>query len=276
MNFSEFIQSAWQQHASDTETVAQLLRDRQPENAKDVAAYAQIVVHVFAEHLGKYAEGTDLLGGLLALCASDEASMQALARSIATLEVCAGKPVGSFPATDAARIHAMAASALCGAGESNRAKQHLEKALTLAEKLSKDPAFRAIAVSGNNIAAGLEEKKSRTAEEVELMLFAASVGRKYWELAGTWLETERAEYRWAKSCLAAGKNQDAMEHARACLSICENNHAEAMELFCAHEVIALCEKAQGKKPQLEAMRRYFEQLGEEDKSWFKSYFAAFD
>jgi hypothetical protein len=36
------------------------------------------------------------------------------------------------------------------------------------------------------------------------MIFAAKTTRKYWEIAGTWLEIERAEYRLAMTYLAAG------------------------------------------------------------------------
>lgn len=275
MSFEKFIQTGWQRHANHTDEVAASLKSTRPETAQQVGPYAQLVLHVYGEHLGRFGEGNDLLGGLVALCAGNEEAMQGLARAIATFEVCAGKPAGNFPASDAARIHAMAASALCGAGFTEKAKSCLDKALGLAEKLSgKDPAFRALAVTGNNMAAGLEEKKDRKPVETELMLSAAGVGRRFWEKAGTWLETERAEYRWAKSCLAAGDSKGALDHSLACLAICEANNAEAMELFCAHEVLFLAEKAAGKKPNAAKAREYFAKLGDDDQKWFEPYLKA--
>ena len=59
--------------------------------------------------------------------------------------------------------------------------------------------------------------------ETELMLLAAKTGRRYWEVAGTWLEVERAEYRLAMSLLAAGHPKAALVQAKLCVAICEDH-----------------------------------------------------
>jgi hypothetical protein len=70
-------------------------------------------------------------------------------------------------------------------------------------------AQRALAAAGNNLAAGLEEKPDRDAAGTAGMVAAAQAGVECWRRAGTWLEHERAEYRLARSLLAAGQAADA-------------------------------------------------------------------
>ena len=73
------------------------------------------------------------------------------------------------------------------------------------------------------------------------MLLAAHTGRKYWQIAGTWLEIERAEYRLAQSYFKARDLINSIKHANLCLTICETNNAGALEFFFAYESIALVE-----------------------------------
>jgi hypothetical protein len=108
-----------------------------------------------------------------------------------------------------------------------------------------DPAIRALAVTSNNLAASLEERPSRDAEETRVMLDAARAGLEYWARAGGWTETERAEYMLAKCLLAAGDARGALPHARQCVAICERNDADAFERFFAQSVTALAYRALG-------------------------------
>ncbi len=55
------------------------------------------------------------------------------------------------------------------------------------------------------------------------MIAAAQAGRRFWALAGTWLETERAEYRLAMTWLQAGDATQARHHAQQCLAIVQAN-----------------------------------------------------
>ena len=61
------------------------------------------------------------------------------------------------------------------------------------------------------------------------MIVAAEGGLKYWKLAGTWLEEERAEYRLARSLLQAGRPHAAIASATRCIDVCTSNAAPAIE-----------------------------------------------
>ena len=154
-----------------------------------------------------------------------------------------------------------------------RANEFLKQALQLAESGldKKDPANRALAVNGNNLACALEEKQTRTDDEKRLMILAANTGRKYWEFAGTWLEVSRAEYRLAMTYVKALDLTEALKHSQTCIELCKENGAGMLDLFYAYEVLAVVEKARdnslGFEKALVTAERYFEQLSTEDKSW---------
>lgn len=103
------------------------------------------------------------------------------------------------------------------------------------------------------------------------MLLAAEAGRRFWEIAGSWREVERAEYRWAMSCLKAGQFAEAASHARSCLEICAANEAEPIERFFGYEALARAEKARGDEVQAkEAVtraREAFSRLAEGARPW---------
>ena len=69
--------------------------------------------------------------------------------------------------------------------------------------------------------------------------------RRFWALAGTWLETERAEYRLAMTWLQAGDPALARHHAQQCLAIVQANGSVPLERFFASEALALAEAADG-------------------------------
>jgi hypothetical protein len=75
------------------------------------------------------------------------------------------------------------------------------------------------------------------------MILAAETGRKYWELAGTWVEVERAEYRLAMTYMHAGQLDKALKHARLCESICNENDAAPFEKFFAAEALVKVQRA---------------------------------
>ncbi|NDP43111.1 MAG: hypothetical protein GZ089_10425, partial [Aromatoleum sp.] len=124
---------------------------------------------------------------------------------------------------------------------------HLQTALASAASglPERDPAVRALAVGANNLAAALEEKSPRDADETRAMLAAARASREFWARAGTWLETQRAEYVLAKCHLAAGDAPTALGHAAQCAAICERHGANAFERFFAQSVLALANRACG-------------------------------
>jgi len=254
MTFEQFIASAWEDHAQQPRAVAERLAaslDRVDDVAR-VAPFAQLVVHVFGEHLGQWQRGIDLLEALRALASgeADPAAHAALARGIAVLRHAGGADAATLDALDVEdriRVLATASSACVAQDETERAIAAYADALALAAPglPAQSPALGALAVGGNNLAAALEEKPQRSTAETAAMVDAAASALKYWRLAGTWLEEERAEYRLARSLLQAGRGEQAQAAARRCVEICERHAAPPFERFFAHAVLALGLRAGG-------------------------------
>ena len=214
MDMKQFLAEAWEQHGADAEAVF----DRLPKGAElaaqpsHLASLSALIVHVAGEHLGRWQDGLQLLDHLTRHASHDESSPEGKTvwRSMAILSHCAGDEEGqaaqaargrsaASEASDEIRLLAVATSALAARGRSAEALVDFTRALELAAygPGADDPAARSLAVSGNNLACTLEETKERSEEESSLMLAAAEAARKYWEIVGTWLEVERAEYRLA-------------------------------------------------------------------------------
>ncbi len=277
LNFDTFLSQAWTDHATDSAAVATRLPEgiAMMEKPEQVSALARLLVHVMGEHLGEWDRGLELLQSLRASAhfSALPDNEKVLLRSEAALLLGQGKtPPPGLSKSDRAGALATAAAALSALGQGDRAEKLYREALELARHFDKtDPAQRAIAVASNNLAAALEEKKDRGFRETELMLIAAHASRKHWELAGTWLEVERAEYRLTTCFLSAGKPGDAKRHAELCLEVCEANQAPAFELFLAHEALALVAKAQEKEADLrEHLARafqHFEAIPADERKW---------
>jgi hypothetical protein len=279
MDFDTFMAQAWKDHADQPDVVAQRLR----EGTALVADEGQLVLlmnlahHVHGEHLGNWRAGIAFIDGLaeLAPYAADGPSGQARARFVVALELSAGSEAGfaGLSISDRIRVGALAAANL-GRRDTTRALQLLQEALALAQRAglaASDPMNRALAVSGNNLAMTLELQPTRSAEERELMILAAQTGRQFWGIAGTWLETERAEYRLAMTWLQAGDRDRAREHARACLQTIEANRGAAIERLFGWEALGLVERAAGNAAAhaqaLAGAREAFDEVDEDDKAW---------
>ena len=283
--FKSRLSQAWQDHGNDPRGVAlrlpQLLGWVQTE--QHIAEFTGLAHHVLGEHLAAWSEGLSVLEQLRKLPTFEVTgpSGQSVARAAASLRLSQGsadeRPNMSL--SDAVRVGAMAASNLA-LHDTPRAMQLTQEVLVCAAQASAsglpetDPLHRAVAVSCNNLAATLEELPQRSDEQRELMLQAAQGARVHWAIAGTWLETERAEYRLTLCWLKAGNATQAMFHARACLAIVEANGAVAFERFFAGEVLALAAKALGDKGAfsnaLNIARNAFAALSDEDRSGCKA------
>jgi hypothetical protein len=272
MTLSNFLSAAWNDHATDSEGVAKRLPQGLAliETAEDIPPFVNLAVHVLGEHLGSWDDGLTLLDNVAAIkfCAKETEASRAVLRSKAILFLCKGETkkaeelgaaAHSAPwpaASTLVRINASAAAALVGQKRFSEAASLMEKALGLAAYGPKrdDPAPRALAVTGNNLACELEKRATRDPIEVALMKNAATVARQYWEVAGTWLEVERAEYRLAMTMIAAGDAAAALEHAELCLKICKSNNADLFEYFFAHEARTKCFLASQQHSQAENAR----------------------
>jgi hypothetical protein len=278
MDYDQFLDQAWTDHATDATAVgpritAQALGHLTEDSR--VVPIAHLAHHVFGEHLGQWAAGLDFLGRVADLPVTSGAGAQAVTRFQAALSLAGGlgDSRGSLDTSERIRVTALAAANL-GAHDAARSLALLEEAVAGAEEAAlpdKDPAHRNLGIAGNGIAATLEEKTGRSAAERQLMVRAAQVARRFWALAGTWLETERAEYRLAKSWVEAGDLAQARQHAQHCLEIVQAQGAVPLEAFFAWEALACVERAAGHAAahahavtQAEAA---FAGLADDDKGW---------
>src|SRR4051812_36107857 len=242
--FQRFVANAWRDHADDPRGVADrlpqaiALLDAEPQ----VADLARLALHVYGEHLAAWDEGDAYLQRLDALPlrgADDSASAQDFRRSRATLALASGRADSraTMSVSDRLRVGAIAASALAE-HDTARAQMLFEQALEEAASAGlqrDDPAHRALATTGNNLACALEMKPNRSDAERDLMLLAARATRRHWEIAGGWPETERAEYRLAMSHFEAGDLAQARLHAQNCLEIVEANGSVPLERCFGYE-----------------------------------------
>ena len=279
MSFTDFATHAWDEHATDPAAVAQRLASEGlalVNSAAHVAPLAQLVHHVYGEHLGRWDDGLAVLQALAAhpVCAAGGPAEQAVQRCRASLALCAGQPdtrPGMSP-SDAIRVTALAAAALAEK-QTSRALVLLQEALarsSAAPLPPDDAAHRALAVAGNNLACTLEEKAVRSDEERALMILAAQTARRFWAVAGGWLDTERAEYRLAMTWLQAGDLAQARIHAQQCLDIVQREAAPALERFFAWEALAVVARASASADAPAAVaqaRLAFAELEEADRGW---------
>lgn len=276
MKISDYVSTAWSIHANEPAKVLEDVKNQfaHIENEEEILALANLIVHVSGEHLGQWLVGLELLKKLKNNPILK--NRQDMARMVTILELGnnSATSIEKFSPSDQARILAITASALSSLGGTKLSESYLVRAEQLVKGLeSSDPANKALAVTGNNLASTLEEKKERTENQTALMLRAAKIGKTYWEIAGTWREVERAEYRLSKSHLSAGLINEAFTHAENCLSIVAKNNNEPLELFFGLEALALAFKAQNKSAQVaetvEKMNTAFNLLSAKEQFWCK-------
>jgi tetratricopeptide (TPR) repeat protein len=278
MTFDEMIQQAWDDHADNTDAVADRLAAAAPTIATQAhfAPFARIVTHVYGEHLGECERGVTLLTSLRKLPAyTDTPAVGGIVtRSVATLRFVGGDATATsmLAADDRAAALATAAAALTARGELRRALDAYAEAVRIAPSLTAaSPAFRALAIAGNNLSAALEEKIERTPAETEGMIAAARGGLAFWRKAGTWLEEERALYRLARSLLAAGQPGEAVLCAQQCANVCDENNAPAFERFFAIAVLARALREDGRPGDYRSMRSealdWFDAVPDGEREW---------
>jgi hypothetical protein len=259
-DFDRFIDDGWTRHGDHPEVVAETLADALAlvDSSEQAARLAQLSTHVLGEHLGRWDDGVTLLRSLAARV-TGEKERRAILRNLAVLQYCAGRDAHFEaalrdgldperpPSSTRVRVLALAAAALAAQGHTSVGMEALEAALELAAygPDGDDPAAAALAATGNNVAVTLEEKPGRTESETVMMVRAAEIARRYWAVAGGWLQVERAEYRLARSLAAAGRAADAIHHAEACLRICEEHDAPGGERFFGFEALAHAHHAAG-------------------------------
>lgn len=280
MDFDTFIDQAWTDHANDAAAVAQRMDATALSLVTDESQglrLAHLAHHVLGEHLARWQDGLQFLQALAAgqVIAPGGDTAMALRRYQASLRLAGGlaDERAAFTASERIRITALAAGNL-GGHDAVRASALLHDAVAQADAAAladKDPAHRVLAIAGNGIAGTLEEHTDRSAEQTALMLHAAKVARQYWGLAGTWLETERAEYRLAMSWCQAGDFVRARQHAQHCLEIVGAHGSLPLEVFFGWEALGTVERAAGNaaghQQALAQAQTAFDKLDDGDRGW---------
>jgi hypothetical protein len=205
-----------------------------------------------------------------------EGGAATLARCQASLRLCndVKYEFTTLGESDQCRAMVMAACNLA-AIDPVRATALLEDAVVRASRLPDgDPGVRSLAAFGNDIAGTLRDLDPFSAEQRDLMIRSAQVARTQWERAGTWREVERAEYRLAVCWLAVGDAKRAMQHARTCNAIVQQNGSEPLELFFAAEALALSAHALGDELSygraIATAQAAFAALPPEDQAWCRT------
>ncbi len=283
MDFDSFIGRAWDEHLSDSAAVAaRLLREGRPlaRSAADFGALAQLAHHVQGEHLGDWAGGILALNALAAepavLADADVAATNQ--RYVVSLQLAAAEPgvesrLAALPADERIRVQALTAATLAP-HDVTRAGALLHQAAAAHEAAAlpdADPATRALAVSGNNIAATLCEAEVLDDAQRRLMIDAAQLGSRFWQRAGGWLQHERAEHRLSEAWLKAGDARQALLHAQRCLVIVAEHEDPPLELFFGQAARGRAAAALGDgdafAQSLAAAQSAFDRLPAEDRGW---------
>jgi tetratricopeptide (TPR) repeat protein len=222
------------------------------DSPEDVEAFSRALEHVLLGHLADRLAFGDALRRLEA--SPSEVAQAAGARGRLALKLFehpgAVHP-GEVPPDEQVRAHYNAALAHTRPGRWDMVRQLADRA---ASAVSADPkTLRAYAAVANNIAADIRfhfQPEHRTdPQRVRTMIDAAERARQAWGQVGGWLEIERAEYQLALCHAAAGQGEEAVQHARECLALCEANHADDFERFFAYEALATAHHAAGQIPE---------------------------
>lgn len=252
--FKKLINEGWKNHDRKSQEVADSLFEgfHLLETPEQFPPFVSLAIHTIGGHLGQWSKAEELLQELTRLDSFQNDSC--VYRGLSALSYIQNnldnfqKYLALCPKEEKdseVRIYAMAANELVGQKEIKRAKEVFHLTLTkMSSNLEKgDSSARAMAICGNNLACELEEKEVRSEEENEFMVLAAQTARKYWEVAGSWVEVERAEYRLAMSLMKANRFNEALEHARNCERICLENEAAPFEKFFAYEALTKVNQA---------------------------------
>lgn len=237
-----FIDAAWNDHAADPRGVAARLAAARPlleAQTAQVGEFLWLAEHVLLGHLGDadaMQPWLDVTAPLVALH-PDAAPAFERARLATRLLNGALPVVGEEPPAVQVRALGSAVNGSIARGDSVRALHLLDHAAAIGRAPGAGAeALKALAAAYNNLASHMLDAP-RDGERDALMMQAAQGSRDTWREAGTWLNVERAEYLLALCAAAIGDGENAVGHARECLTICEANDADAFERFFAREAL---------------------------------------
>ncbi len=236
-----WLDQAWHEHADQPRAVADGLLQRAASLGDDAdgAEALRLAEHVLLAHLAD----APALAQLLAQAPAHAALAAARERSDWMLDILAERPASALPDSQRWRALHNLVMALVGLGRVAQGRSALfaEEAAALASP--GNDALRGYAASANNIAGDLRTGVRGDAQRDALMLDAAHLARRAWEVAGTWLHVERADYQLALCHAVLGQGAHALVYAQACLARCEAEGADPVECFFAHAALVQAQRA---------------------------------
>jgi hypothetical protein len=101
---------------------------------------------------------------------------------------------------------------------------------------------RALAAELFNHVWTLMETEDRGARQTQMMVAAACF---FWEEIGEPFRLARGEWQISRACAIANRPVEALEHAQACLELCQEHQLGAFDLACGHEALARAHQIAG-------------------------------
>lgn len=274
-----FIDAAWTDHAADPAAAALRLPRALDlvDDEQGLLEAARLAHHVWGEHLGNWADALKFMAALARGPGFDAQgeSGRLLHEFRVGLALAGGSGDARATLDPSGRVAVTARAAMLLAGhDAARSSELFDEALAGHEAAAlpdADPATRALAVAGNNASGTLHDRADRGAEQTALMTRAAEIGRLFWARAGTWLQTERAEWQLARVRLAAGDAARARHHAQECLRIVDAQpQPQPFERFHGCEMLLKAARVMGDAAAaaqaLEAAQAAFDALGADDQA----------
>lgn len=289
MDFDQLIQDGWQRHEKDTAAVAELI-EQHAALADDAGKATQLITlsnHAVGGHGGDWSRAAGIAARVVASL-PETPELAAPLGNLAVAEFMAGNHAGALasecrsarlseaePVSAMVRTRILIASALIDAKRLGEGSMVYEAAVALArsrdQKLACD---RAIAVTSNNLASELLNKRERRQAESDLMLEAAENAHEFWLKCGTWENEERAEYLLALVFNELNEPEKALEHAAKGLEVISRNGEEVVDEAFLHLTVANAWRKQDNHERYEkAMARADELANEWTDTGLKDWYA---
>lgn len=240
MELAALVREGWERHDTEAAGLADDLEANTAlvTNAEGANHFLRLANHTIGEHLQDWprarrlaeqiANAVDPVGpeslGYLAI--AQTLAGDAVASALSEARAIAAS--STAPLTTFATHRVLLVAALASAGRVEDAATLYTAALAIANELpdARDPTqplARSLAVTSNNLASDLLIVADRTAAATDLMQRAAEAAREYWEVAGNWLNVERAESLLATVATDVGDFEKALDHTHTALELIHTN-----------------------------------------------------
>lgn len=294
--FDDYIDKCWNDHADNAIDVFNTFESEEIikmiETCDQIEGYVKLIAHVSGEHLQKWNDGIKLLNNIKIkkeeiISMNSSSDINRLIRNhIYILQLSSGdlsieSVLNSLPEltiSEQVSIIASASSALLLI-DLIKSKSLYKTSLLLVDQIEdmskNDPAFRSLAVVSNNLAYTLEElKELLSCDAEELMILAAQCGLKFWTIAGTSLNVQRAHNRLALCYIRVNDLDKAFLHSNIALKLCQENAFSPMDFFNVYYGLSLIERVRSNESEYKRLvavaEDYFNKMTSQAQSWCKN------